>query len=40
MSVEVTVDTVINRPARVVAAYAADLNSAPEWYANVRAVRW
>ncbi|MGW9345901.1 SRPBCC family protein [Streptomyces albidoflavus] len=40
MAVDVTVETVIERPIEVVAAYAADPSHAPEWYANIRAVAW
>lgn len=38
--VDVAVETVIDRPREVVAAYAGDPSHAPEWYANIRSVRW
>ena len=40
MSVDVVTDTVIERPADAVAAYAADPTNAPEWYANIESVKW
>jgi len=39
-AVDVTVRTVIGLPPAEVAAYAGDPSHAPEWYANIRSVRW
>lgn len=38
VNVDISVRTVISRPAVVVAAYAADPLNAPKWYANITAV--
>ena len=38
--VDVTVETVIDRPVAEVSAYAADPSHTPDWYANIRSVDW
>lgn len=38
--VDVTVDTVIERPRTVVAAYAAEPDNATAWYVNIKGVQW
>jgi uncharacterized membrane protein len=38
--VDITVETVIDRPVDEVATYAADPSHAPEWYANITSVDW
>jgi hypothetical protein len=38
--VDITSDVIIERSLDVVAAYAADPQNAPKWYANIRSVEW
>jgi uncharacterized membrane protein len=40
VSVDVTVETRIERPAAEVAAFAGDPGNAPSWYVNIESVRW
>lgn len=40
MAVEISTETVIDRPVDVVAAYVADPGNAPEWYSNIEAAEW
>jgi uncharacterized membrane protein len=40
MSVDVTVETWIDRPVEEVASFAGDPGNAPSWYANIDSVRW
>jgi uncharacterized membrane protein len=39
-SVDVQVETVIERPVDLVATFAGDPTNAPQWYANIRSVDW
>ena len=40
MSVDVITDIVVSRTVDVVAAYAANPDNAPAWYANIASIRW
>src|SRR5215207_5234261 len=40
MSVDVQVETTIDRPPEEVAAFAGDPGNAPRWYANITSIRW
>jgi uncharacterized membrane protein len=40
MGVDVMSDVVIDRPRAEVAAFAADPENAPLWYANIKSVSW
>src|SRR3954469_3218458 len=38
--IDVLTEIIIDRPCDRVASYAADPSHAPDWYANIEAVRW
>ena len=40
MSVDVQVETTIEQPPGVVAAFAGDPTNATDWYANIKSVQW
>ncbi len=40
MSVDVTTETIIERPREDVAGFAGDPTNAPSWYANIASVEW
>jgi uncharacterized protein YndB with AHSA1/START domain len=40
MAVDVTTEIVIRRPRESVAEYSANPDNAPEWYVNIKEVRW
>ena len=38
--VTVVTEIIIDSPREIVAAYAADPNTAPEWYENIKTIKW
>ena len=40
MPVDVTTETVIDRPSTEVAAFAGNPSNAPRWYVNIKSVNW
>ena len=40
MAVDVLTETVIRLPAKQVAEYASNPDTAPQWYVNIKAVEW
>jgi uncharacterized protein YndB with AHSA1/START domain len=40
MAVDVETETLIARPPREVAAFAAEPDNAPKWYVNIRSAEW
>src|SRR4051794_12986930 len=40
MAVDILVQTLIQRPREVVAAFAGDPGRAPEWYVNIKSIEW